>query len=153
MFTGSTAGGTFITINGDGFNPSSTLVKLGSLVDATITYNQITFKTSSNPAGDFLLSINVNQIESACKQAPNCTYEFSSISAPTISAISPTSVSGQTTLTISGSNFGSDISKLNVQIGTESCVVLSASNTQLTCSLAGLSIGLFTANVNLLGTF
>ena len=82
-----------------------------------------------------------NGIKAACSVASGCTYVFSSTITPNISSISPTTVNGSTLMTLTGSNFVSQSSLVNVIIGNQLCSTLTATATQITCQLNGLNLG------------
>ena len=141
-------------ITGDGFT-DSTLVQVTngmvfSKVNSIISFDQISFKTSSSSSMTTTIKVYVNGVQAICT-SPNCDFTFSSQIAPTITSISPTSVSDATTLTLSGTQFGTDITKLTVNIGSQSCTVLTATGSQITCSISGLNLGSQAIFVNLDG--
>ena len=141
-------------ITGDGFT-DSTLVQVTngmffSKVNSIISFDQISFKTSSSTSMTTTIKVYVNGVQAICT-SPNCDFTFSSQIAPTITSISPTSVSDATTLTLSGTQFGTDITKLTVNIGSQSCTVLTATGSQITCSISGLNLGSQAVLVNLDG--
>lgn len=149
---GSSSGGTTVLITGDGFT-DSTFVQLSgvaySKANSIIAYGQISLITSSSASGATTIKIFVNGVQATCNAI--CTFTFSSQIAPTITSVSPTSVSDATTLTITGTQFGTDPAKLTVKIGIQSCTVLTATSSQLTCSIPGLSLGAQIISVNLAG--
>ena len=141
-------------ITGDGFT-DSTLVQVTngmvfSKVNSIISFDQISFKTSSSSSMTTTIKVYVNGVQAICT-SPNCDFTFSSQIAPTITSISPTRVSDATTLTLSGTQFGTDITKLTVNIGSQSCTVLTATGSQITCSISGLNLGSQAIFVNLDG--
>jgi hypothetical protein len=150
---GSSEGGTTIVISGDGFSDGS-LVQLSGIsytrTNANISYNQISLITKLSPVGVNSLSLYVNGIKALCSSS-SCDYEFSSQVAPTLSLISPTSISDAAIVTISGTQFGSDSTKLSVKIGTETCSVTYSTSNSITCSLTGLRVGSQLVIVNLQG--
>ena len=76
------------------------------------------------------------------------TYSYDSSSTPVISNVSPNSGSGGP-ITLTGSGFGTDSSKVNVTVGTQSCSIQTISNTQITCQLTSGSAGTFPVQINL----
>ena len=142
-------------IDGDGFSTGFTTLQFGTVsytaTNAIINYNQISLITSSSLVGAVALYLSVNGIFASCTQVPYCSYQFSSLIAPTISSISPTSVSSGVNITISGTQFGYDSSQLNITIGSQICNITELSNSTITCYLSGLSVGSQTITVNLLG--
>lgn len=141
------AGGSSISINGDGFVPSQTAVVLGSSTfqlknsNANIAYTSINFETLPNQEGAYELSVYVNGFQAVCSNN-NCNYTFTSAATPKLTAVSPNTLSDSNTLiTITGQNFGSDSSKVKVSIGGEDCAVASTSQTTITCTLNRLALG------------
>ena len=154
--SGSTAGGTEVTVNGDGFDPNTTYLKLAGVFytngnNANVTYNQIKFITQSAPSATGLLSITVNGVSSSCKASPNCNYAYTTAGVPTLSQVSPLLVSDSTNITIVGSGFGVVQNQIRVTIGGQSCSVLSLTNTNILCNLPNLDIGAQNVVVNLQG--
>ena len=95
----------------------------------------------------------VNGVQAVCDVISNCTFEFSSDIAPIVSSVIPTNVSSPAVVTIYGSKFGNNTSLLTVTIGTQNCIVESADDETITCTLLGLSVGSQYVNVNLNGTY
>ena len=141
-----------MTIIGDGLS-DATIITLGAYQytskNAYITYGEISFTTSTTQVGNASLNLYVNGQKASCS---DCNYQFSSIIAPTVLAVSPVNVNGPTTIIINGTQFGNDISNLTVNIGTQKCNLTSVSNTIITCFLSGLNVGQQFVNVNLQGT-
>ena len=141
-------------ITGDGFTDSALVqVTKGAVFSKSnliISYGQISFKTSSSSPLTTTISVYVNGVQAICT-SPNCDFVFSSSIAPTITSVSPTSVSDATIITISGTQFGTDITKLTVNIGSQSCTVLTATGSQITCSISGSNLGSQAVLVNLDG--
>ena len=143
-------------ISGDGFT-SATLLQLSgitySTANANISYNQITLQTRSAPSSVANIVVYVNGVQATCSATPNCAFTFSSSIAPSIISASPLSVSDAATITITGTQFGTDITKLMVTIGTQVCSVQTVTNTQLTCNVPGLNLGAQLVSINLAGNY
>ena len=124
-----------------------------SNTNANITYNQLSFISSYSSVGSFKLSVYVNGLPAICgiNSTVSCNYQFSSAIAPKIFFATPLNVSGSTNLTINGSNFGVDTTKLTVTIGSDNCLVITATNNAIVCKLASLSVGPQNLLVNLKG--
>ncbi len=122
--------------------------------NANITYNQISFITTFSPIGSSQVSIYVNGIQAICgiNSSSLCNYQFSSTIAPTIYSGTPLNVSGPANMTIIGSNFGNDATKLTVKIGNDNCNITAATNSTIVCRLLSLSVGPQNVLVNLKGT-
>ena len=155
---GSISGGTQVTINGDGFTSSLTSVILDlsqytvSSVNTQITYTSITFMTKQDQVGTFQVKTSVNGVNAVC-EAANCNFTFSSSSTPTLSSISPTSlITPNTVFTISGTSFGTDLTKVHVTIGQVTCQVTLTTDTSITCTLPNLNLGSQSVQVLIDGT-
>lgn len=142
---GSLAGGAQLSVSGDGFVSSKTLVVLGSSsyqakTNANITYTAINLETITNQAGTYELSVFVNGEQAACINS--CNYTFESAYTPKLTSVSPNSLSDSNTLiTITGENYGNDSSRVHVTIGGENCQVVTAEQTSITCTLNRLALG------------
>jgi len=140
------AGGASISINGDGFVSSKTVVVLGSSTfqansNANIAFTSIDFETLANQDGTYETTVYVNGFQASCVNN-NCGYAFTSAATPKLTSVSPNTLSDSNTLiTITGDNFGSDSSKVQVSVGSEDCVVASTSQTSITCTLNKLALG------------
>jgi len=152
LHLGSISGGTRITINGDGFTSALTSVILDltqySILNsnAQITYNNITFTTLEDQPGTYQIQTSVNGVVAICET--NCNFTFSSAFTPTVSSISPTSLTTpNTSFTISGTSFGTDMSKVQVTIGQVACEVISTIDTAIICTLPNLNLGSQSVNV------
>jgi hypothetical protein len=66
-------------------------------------------------------------------------FEYSSDSTPTITNYSPLSASTYSTtlITITGSGFNTDKSKIKVKIGEEECLIVTSTETEIQCNLLG----------------
>ena len=148
---GSIIGGTQVTITGDGFSPSDTRVIVGSIEytsSATITYSQIQFITQTPPAEyidqSIPITILIGTNQAVCS-AGSCTYTWSSGATPSLTSVSPTSITGAQTLTLTGANFAATgsiaSSDVHVTINGESCNVTSATNSSITCNVGSIAAG------------
>ena len=104
---GPTAGGTSITITGTNLT-SATAVKFGSTNATSYTVNSSTQITATAPSGS-AGTVNVTVISAGGTSATSGSDQFTYVSAPSVSSISPTGgpTAGGTSVTISGSNFTS----------------------------------------------
>lgn len=101
--SGTTVGGTTITINGTNFT-GATVVNFGASVAASFTINSVTSITATSPAGSGTVDITVTTLDgtSSIGVADHYTY----VPPPTITGISPSSgpITGGTVITITGTN-------------------------------------------------
>nr|DBA24045.1 TPA: hypothetical protein GDO54_011748 [Pyxicephalus adspersus] len=137
---GRLAGGTLVTILGSGFGGDSA-VELGSSPCA-ITFVNLTMiqcRTSmvSGESEGSRGTVDVVIFIGGQNRTLQNAFDFTSVSVPTITAISPTisSVLGNTTLTILGLNFGSQLEGNSIFIGKLSCGLLEWTSTNITCVL------------------
>ncbi|CAF0819146.1 unnamed protein product [Rotaria sp. Silwood1] len=148
---GSTAGGTQVTITGDGFTPSDTRVIVGSIEytsQATITYSQIQFITQQPPLNyidqtiPITILVRINQ--TVCSSG-SCTYKWAQSVTPYLTSINPTSISGPQTLTLTGQNLAAtgsiSAANIHVTIGGQPCNVTSTSNSSITCDIGNIQAG------------
>jgi hypothetical protein len=119
--SGSTAGGTSVTITGTNFAAGAT-VKFGTTAGTGVVVNSSTSITAVSPsesAGIVDVTVTVSGQTSATSDADQFTYNGGAGggSTPTVTAVSPDSgpASGGTTVTISGTNF---VSGATVDFGT-----------------------------------
>ncbi|CAF3637436.1 unnamed protein product [Rotaria sp. Silwood1] len=161
---GSTAGGTQITITGDGFTPSDTRVIVGSIEytsQATITYSQIQFITQQPPSNyidqTIPIKILVGTNQAVCSLG-SCTYKWAQSVTPYLTSVSPTSITGSQTLTLTGQNLAATvlISTVNthVTIDGQPCNVTSVSNSSITCNVDNTQVGNYSivASIDGVGT-
>ncbi len=164
---GSTVGGTKITITGLGFG-SSSYVQFGSIPyyffynndrnNTAISFNSIVINTASLQSfgltyGTYELKVYSNGLKAACSVANACKYAFSPTITPNIDSISPAAVNSSSLMTLTGSNFVNDISLVNIVIGRQKCVAVTASSTKITCQLNGLDLGTQNVLLNINGKF
>ena len=145
---GSLAGGAMVTITGFGFGDSVSVL-FGSYACNVVesSYTEIMCETPvsvSSTIMDVEVYVSVNgQFQKAECETGNqiCQYAYSSSLTPTISSIDPTSMSGATTFTITGTNFGTDTSVLEVFIGSESTTIMSTDGTTLVATIQNVPAG------------
>ena len=162
---GSTVGGTKITITGLGFS-SSSYVQFGSIPyyffynndanNTVISFNSIVVYTASLQNfglthGTYEIKVYSNGLKVACSAANACKYVFSPVITPNIDSISPKTVNTSSLMTLTGSNFVSNISLINVFIGKQKCAAVTATSTQITCQLDGLELGYQNVFLNING--
>ncbi|KYR00490.1 IPT/TIG domain-containing protein [Tieghemostelium lacteum] len=124
--------GSTVSINGRFFE-SNIIVKIGTTTSTfTKTNNQLLMLTIPSGTGTGKI-VTVSNNNGALQSVGSLTFSYS---APTISTAAQT----LNTLLISGQNFGNDLSKISVNIGTTSIpsnqITLTTSHTQITITLA-----------------
>ena len=155
--TGSLVGGTQITLLGQGFNSRTTLIQIGQNYyynndpsGTKVNYDSIELKTNAELEGSYEIIVTSNNVKSVCSAA-NCNFAYSQAVTPTIDSVSPNRVDSSSLISINGSNFGTNLTNVNVKIGTQSCSVSSVTNTEITCQLVGLNLGNQLVRVNIFG--
>jgi hypothetical protein len=161
---GSFIGGTLVTISGDGFTSADTRVIVGSTDYtslATVTYSQITFITPALTIGAYLdqgipVTIVVGTNRAICLPSA-CTFRWSTSVTPYINSVSPTSITGPTTLTLTGQNFqaiGSVMAaNIHVTINGHACNATSITNSSITCSIGNVEAGNYSVVASIDGLF
>ena len=146
---GPTAGGTTVIITGSGFafaNPTGA-VKFGA-TNATYTINsntQITATSPANAAGTYDITVTTPGGTSATTAADQYTY----VSAPTVTSISPTAgpTAGGTTVTITGTGFALANPTGAVKFGATNATYTINSNTQITVTSPANAAGTYDITV------
>jgi hypothetical protein len=158
---GSVAGGTLVTITGDGFVSADTRVIVGSIEytsTASITYTQIQFTTQQPPAAyidqTIPITILIGTNSAVCSPGP-CSYKWAQSVTPILTSISPTSITGPNTLTLTGHNLAAVVSlsasNTHVSIDGQSCTVSSATNSTIVCAVGATEAGNYSVGVSIDG--
>lgn len=153
---GSVAGGTKMTLEGDGFLTKSTLVMIGQVPyydghNARINGSHIELNTLPAEENTYTVSVTVNDVEAIYDC--DCFFNVSALVTPIVTSVSPLNINDTTTVTISGEKFGSDTVMVNVKIGKDDCNVTSVNDTSITCDVDGIDSGVQNVIVNVNGKF
>ncbi|VVE76123.1 autotransporter outer membrane beta-barrel domain-containing protein [Pandoraea anapnoica] len=134
--TGPTAGGTSVTLTGTNFTPGST-VTIGGTAASSVTFNSATSLTVTTPAH---AAGGADIVVTTAGGAVTQTGWFTFISPPAVSSVSPTEgpVSGNTLVTISGTNF---TAASQVTFGGTSASFVVVTATQITATAPPHSVG------------
>ncbi len=145
---GSQAGGTQVTISGDGFTDGSVVSIGGSgCTIESVSYTEIVCVTSANSGSSSVTVTFPNDPglyfdEADCPDG--CDFDFSPAVTPIITNVNPTTIGVETPttdVTISGSGFTDTMDDIAVTIGTEICEVTSASTTEIVCTIGSVPAG------------
>lgn len=146
---GSTTGHTRLLLSGSGLTAGTVTVAGYPCITVSRNYTHIICDTSPSPAQIGNVAVQVGGISSPC--SADCSFEYSASVVPTVSSISPSSVSGnQTTVLVSGSGFGSDLKDLRVYAGNIILEVKEVTDSRLTLSVGPLPAGPHTLKVTVM---
>jgi len=132
--SGSTLGGTSVTVNGSGFQSGATVSFGGTPVAvATVTSTAITGTTAAHPAG--AANVVVTNPDTQTGTCVSCFNYAAPAPAPTVTSVLPNSGSsaGGTAVTVNGSNF---VSGATVSFGGSPVAISSASPTAISGTTA-----------------
>ena len=149
LSSGSVAGGTELQIIGGGFIDSDTQVVIDGAVCEikSLDYIQLRCVTARHVAGGpYNISVTVKSMAAECP-SNDCLFEYSEDKTPHVTAVKPTEVAGDTTITITGSNFGDETAV--VSVGDIDLVVQSTTNTEIVAAVGIIPVGDNTLYVSL----
>ena len=135
--SGGTAGGTTLTITGNGFGTSKSGISVDiggeNCVIMSVMPSEIVCKTTAHSAG--VVDLTVSAVGFNAKLEASYTYDPSL--EPNITALEPARgpVYGGTLLTIKGNAFPDVISEVEVMIGSKRCDVKNTTSTEITCTV------------------
>ena len=144
---GSISGGTQIKILGYGFIQRTTYIQIGSSnyydgdsFGTKISYYSILLTTNAELNGDYEILIYSNGILAVCGIS-SCSFSFSIVITPTINSILPKIINDSSLITLTGSSFGNNITRINVKIGSQICRPITIDDQSISCQLDGLNLG------------
>ena len=156
--SGSKAGGSPLTISGNGFAETlvGNVINVGSgCLVTSATFSEVKCTTKDPGAGvseaEQQVSATVYNMPSTCSTPPSCVFSFKTSKTPEVTEFLPTDVSGASQIRIYGSRFPTDKSKVSVKMGPVVCTVTTSSNTEIKCTLPGLVAGPHKVVVNVDG--
>ncbi|KAI5091821.1 fibrocystin-L precursor, partial [Silurus meridionalis] len=137
---GSTTGYTRLLLTGSGLTAGKVTVAGYPCITVSSNYTNIICDTSPSSAQTGNVAVQVGAVSSSC--SADCSFQYSSSLAPTVSSISPNSITGnQTTVVVSGSGFGSYIEDLRVYAGNIKLEVKAVTDSILTLQVGPLPAG------------
>lgn len=143
---GSVEGGLTLTIQGGGFVPQGTTVMIESFdcPVLSVDYSTVTCELPRSGKDGFKtvtvsVTSNGQTGNAVCTSRAGCAFQYDAASTATVTSVSPDTISGPTTLTITGTQFGT--SGVTVSVGGETCTVSSATDTQIVCAIASAPVG------------
>eukprot|EP00090_Calanus_glacialis_P017096 TRINITY_DN2671_c0_g1_i4.p1 TRINITY_DN2671_c0_g1~~TRINITY_DN2671_c0_g1_i4.p1 ORF type:complete len:4502 (+),score=1148.36 TRINITY_DN2671_c0_g1_i4:1085-13507(+) len=140
--TGSVNGGQTITISGSGFceTAGSTTVTIGGSDCAVQSVTPAAIMCETPAGADGAAAVEIT----SCGASAASTYNYATASSPEITSLSPATSSGPTSLSFTGTNFGSSPT---VIVGTTECTVTASSESTVSCDLIGLPGGEYDVTV------
>lgn len=141
---GSVEGGTDILITGQGFkcpDEISIQVRIGdqSCNITRYNYTEIECRTEAvDSPRELNLSVRCGSAERSAMCISGCSYSYSLEHTPVVTAVTPSSYSGETEITIEGSGFADLPNNNKITIGDYYCMPLSATSSEIVCSLPAL---------------
>lgn len=143
---GSTTSYTRLLLSGSGLIAGTVTVAGYPCNIVSRNYTHIICDTTPSPPQKGNVVVNVGGITSLCSS--DCSFQYSSSLVPTVSSISPNSISGnQTTVFVSGSGFGSQLEDLRVYAGNIVLEVKEVTDSQLRLLVGPLPAGPHTLKV------
>ncbi|XP_040908783.1 LOW QUALITY PROTEIN: PKHD1 like 1, tandem duplicate 1 [Toxotes jaculatrix] len=144
--SGSVAGGTLLTVRGFGFSQNTTVaVGSGECTVVQASDSELKCRTPAGTPGSQAVTVMVGNMN----ETANSSFTYDNNLTPQISGLSPrtTTVLGHRVLTIQGSNLGAQDNDSVVLVGTEECVTVHWTATNITCLLPVLPPGLYKVDV------
>lgn len=146
--SGSQAGGTLVTITGDGFSNaiSNNVVQIGSTVCdvESSSFDTIVCRTraSSEQAQQVIVTVSGSESECVAFDSTDCKYTFALDRTPVVTLVSPADIENpQTEFRFQVSRLPSSAADVTVTVGNEVCHVTEVLSQLVKCMLPGAVIG------------
>ena len=145
---GSMAGGAVITLTGYGFGNSSA-VYIGGYTCSVLeqSFTEIICETPSSSAQvektiEVHVTVNGGPQPAECETSTKtCLYYYALLWTPTVATINPDTMSSNTTFTITGTKFGTDVSALEVFIGNTPADLVSTDDSTIVAMIHNVAAG------------
>lgn len=156
--SGSQAGGTLLTITGDGFSNviSDNVVHIGSTLCDVLTssFDTIVCRTraSAEQAQQVIVTVGGSEGECVADDSTDCEYTFALDRTPVVTVVSPASIENpHTEFRFQVSRLPSSASDVTVTVGNEICGVTEVVSQLVKCLLPGVVFGSHMIVIHVLG--